>query len=219
MRPFTIVDCEQRTPEWFQARCGRVTGTCADAILAHGKKKGEESVQRRDLRIRKVLERITNLPIEDESRKPLWMQWGVDKELDGFSSYEAATGVLVRRTGFLAHVTLPIGCSLDGDVGDFRGLVSMKCPKPATHWGYYRNSLLLLEDYRPQVLHEMFVTGAEYTDLVSFDPRFPVDLQLVIRRVPRADLDLTAYELVLRLFLREVDDELAAMQALRTVAA
>lgn len=212
---FQIIDCEQRSQSWKAARAGRVTGTCAEAILAKGRKAGEESVQRRDLRVRLALERLNGVPIEDGYTNT-WMQWGVDKEADAFAAYEAATGHLVRRTGFLAHTELPIGCSLDGDIDEFTGLVSLKAPKSATHRGYLFDPQQLVADHVKQTLHELLVSDAQWSDFVSFDPRYPEPLQLVIVRVTReqAAPDLAAYELAMRQFLREVDDELSALQAL-----
>jgi hypothetical protein len=66
------------------------------------------------------------------------MQWGIDHEAEAFAAYEAESGNLVRRTGFLTHTDLLVGCSLDGDVEDFAGIVEIKCPKSATHYGYLK---------------------------------------------------------------------------------
>ena len=34
MKAFTVVDCEQKSPEWFAARVGRLTSTGAADMLA-----------------------------------------------------------------------------------------------------------------------------------------------------------------------------------------
>ena len=47
----------------------------------------------------------------------------------------------------------------------------------------------------------------------------PEGLQLFVRRVGRAEVDISAYELAVRLFLGEVDRELAEVQALAGAAA
>ncbi len=213
-KPYTIIDVDQRSPEWFAARAGRITGTCADAMLAQGRTKGTESVQKRDLRLRLVCERITGQPQEDYFKTPAWMEHGVEREPDAFSAYELHTRSLVRRTGFIAHNDLPIGCSLDGDVDDCTGIIELKCPKPSTHLRYLR-STGVPTDYLRQITHNLFVTGAEWCDFVSFDDRLGADLALVVRRIWRTDVDLAAYELALRLFLGEVEKEYAEVQALR----
>lgn len=226
-RPFTIIDCEQRSPEWRQARCGRITGTDADALLSKGKK-GEESYQRRDLRIRKALERITGV-VQDDDYQNRNMAYGVSREADARAAYEAARGVLVRQTGFIAHNTLPIGCSLDGDVDDCAGLVELKAPKSATHLSYLRaartpkaqaNPIIVIPvDYWRQLVHGLYVTGAQWADFVSFDDRLPDELQLLIVRVLRADVNIKAYDILLRNFLKEIDAEHDAILALKGQAA
>lgn len=213
MKPYTIIDCDQRSDHWKLARAGRITSTCADAILAKGKKAGEESVQRRDLRLRLCCEKLTGQPIDDGGYTNRWMERGVDLESDAFIAYEAEKGVLVRRTGFLTHNTQPIGCSLDGDVDDCVGVVELKCPKTATHVGYLRDPRVPT-DYLRQLTHHLLVTGAEWADFVSFDPLLPAAGQLVIRRVTRADVDLAGYQLALDLFLKEVDAEVESLAKL-----
>jgi len=61
---FTIIDAPQRSPEWYAARCGRLTGSAAGDMLARLKGNGEAAA-RRDLRMRLVLEILTGLPQED----------------------------------------------------------------------------------------------------------------------------------------------------------
>jgi hypothetical protein len=212
MRTFTVINAEQRSPEWFAARCGLLTGSCVADVFA--KIKTGEAAARRDLRMRLVVERLTGQPQED-GYVSKDMQRGTDLEPDAFAAYEAETGIVASRVGFLKHTTLAVGCSPDGVIDDFRGVLEVKCPRSANHLKYLRMVPQLYADYQYQVMHALFVTGAEYVDLASFDPRFPPDLRLAQVRIPRATVDLQAYELAIRLFLDEVDAELAAVLKLR----
>ncbi len=146
------------------------------------------------------------------------MQRGIDKEPDALAAYEAATGQLVQSTGFLSHNELPAGCSLDGHVGDFIGIVELKVPKSATHLRYLRSRTLPQEHFW-QVVHNLWVTNANWCDFVSFDDRFPAPLQLWRVRVAIEDVDLVAYDLALRLFLDEVAAEEADVRKLMEAAA
>jgi hypothetical protein len=141
------------------------------------------------------------------------MQWGIDHEADAFAAYEVQSGNLVRRTGFLEHADLMVGCSLDGDVEDFAGIVEIKCPKPATHYGYLKAGEVPA-GHKAQILHNLWVTGAAWCDFVSYDPRFPDGRRLFVRRVPRVDLDILAYAKCAEKFLAEVEAEVDAMTAL-----
>lgn len=215
---FQIVNVDQRSEDWFKARCGRLTSSVADVLFKEGKKKGEESYQRRDLRIRLALERITGRPQDEDTYVNAAMQRGIDREVDARLAYEAATGQLVREAGFLAHTAHLVGTSLDGYLGEFEGVVELKCPKSATHIGYLRNKALPPE-YLNQIRHHVWVSGAAWADFVSFDDRLPEHLQLVIYRVTREQLDIPGYEKAALAFLAEVEAEAAALQALRPVVA
>jgi hypothetical protein len=210
-RPFTVVDVEQRSNEWFAARCGRLTGSLASDMTAT-LKSGAEPACRRDLRLRLVCERLTGIPQEDGYINND-MRRGTELEPEAFAAYEAYAGELVERTGFLSHTELMVGCSLDGHVGDFEGIVELKAPRSATHLRYLRTGGLPVE-HKFQILHNLFVTGARWADFVSYDPRFPEPLRIFRVRVPRVEAEMHAYELMLRLFLREVDKELEAVSAL-----
>ena len=116
-------------------------------------------------------------------------------------------------TGFVAHDTLAAGCSPDGEVDGFTGVVELKCCSSATHLEFLETSCVP-RDHLIQLTHQIWVTGAQWGDYVSFDDRFPASLQLAIVRVARAELDLRLYELNVRAFLAEVDQALAALQGL-----
>ena len=210
-----IIDVEQRTPEWFAARLGRVTGSRASAVVA--KIKNGEAAARRDYRTELVVERLTGHR-DDDGFVSKDMQRGIDLEAAAFGAYEAQTGMLVRRTGFVQLGSLMAGCSLDGDVDNLTGIVEIKCPKMATHFGYLTSDRVPA-NHMPQIVHNLWVTGAAWCDFVSYDDRFPDELALVIRRV-MADPDAIAvYADEVQAFLAEVDrDEQAARARVRKVA-
>jgi putative phage-type endonuclease len=206
-----IHDVQQRTPEWHALRCGKVTGSAAHAILAIRKKGTGELAIRRDMRQRLVVERLTGIPANDLPYLPKDMQHGVDCEPEAFAAYEAQ-GALVMRVGFVEHDELMAGCSPDGSVNDFEGLIELKCPSSAVHMEYLKADAIP-EEYYAQLVHSLWITGAQWADFCSFDPRFPEPLRLFRKRLERSAVDLPAYELAVRLFLEEVDKEVHALQA------
>lgn len=210
-----IITTDQRTPDWYAARVGKFTASRAADMLATIKT--GEAAARRDLRVQLVVERLTGQPQEDPYINAV-MQRGIDKEADAFSAYEALTGNLASPVGFLAHDTLMAGCSPDGEVDDFKGLLELKCPKSATHLGYLK-SRTVPRDYLAQITHGLWITGAQFCDFLSFDDRFPLALQTFYVRVHRADVDLKAYELAAMVFLSEVDRDYAEVAKLAEVAA
>lgn len=204
---FTIIDSPQRSDEWFAARLGRLTGSRAADMLATIK--SGEAAARRDLRTQLVCERLTG-QVQEEPFINVAMQRGIDCEPLAFAAYEAHTGLLVERSGFLAHTTHMAGCSLDGHVSGFGGLIELKCPKSTTHLRYLRGGVVP-SDYMPQILHNLWITGAEWADFVSWDDRFPPEFQLFIKRVERNDELMDGYEKKALAFLAEVDAEVNAL--------
>jgi len=211
LRHFTAHTVEQRSDEWRALRAGRVTGSAADALLAERKRGAGELAVRRNLRNQLVVERLTGIPVED-SAKGAAVQRGIDSEASAFRAYEARTGQMVKRSGFLAHNTLAAGASLDGYVGDFAGILEMKCPNSATHLAYLMGGAVP-DDYRGQIFHNLYISGAAWCDFVSYDDRF-IDpaLRLFVVRVERDETQMKAYELMLRTFLSEVDAEVERVQ-------
>lgn len=203
---FAIIEAAQRTPEWVAARAGRLTGSRAHCVLTKPKKGADESVMRRDYRLQLVSERITGQAQESF----FWsddMQRGVDLEPVAFAMYEAQYGHMVRKTGFLQHTEYMAGCSLDGDINEFSGIIELKCPKMATHLTYLKKPNTLYDDYAAQVRHNLWITGAAWCDLISFDDRLPKPIQMMRLRCERYDVDVPGYQIEALKFLSEVENE------------
>lgn len=211
---FTIVEAEQRSDDWRKARAGRLTGSRAAAVFA--KIQTGEAAARRDLRLLLVCERLTGEP-QDDGYVSKEMQRGIDKEPEALGMYEAETGLVVRRTGFLAHNSLPVGCSLDGDIENFSGIVEVKVPKSATHLKWLRAGKVPFEHLH-QCLHGLWVSGASWCDFVSYDDRFPPHLQFFRVRMQRDESEIKAYIHGAMKFLAEVAVEVNEISALKVAA-
>jgi len=208
---FTVLGCEQRSEPWYAARAGRATGSRAADILA--RIKTGEAAARRDYRVQLAVEQLTGKPVEDGyvSKE---MQRGIDLEPAAFAAYEAHSGNIARKTGFLYADDLQVGCSLDGDVENFAGIVEVKCPKSATHVAYLKGQRVPPE-YVPQLTHNLWVSGAEWADIVSYDDRMPEGLQFFCKRLTRAEANIATYEAEVLRFLQEVQAEVEALTMLR----
>lgn len=214
-RTFTVIDAEQRTPLWYVARLGRLTGSCAGDMLAVVK--SGEAAARRNLRLRLVLERLTQRSQESEFVSPA-MQAGIEREEFAFRAYEALTGDVVVRVGFCQHDTLMAGCSPDGYLGDFAKLLSIKCRQPAAHYEFIRTGKIPADAYA-QMRHELWITGAADCDYFSWNPDFEPALQSRIVTVTRAEAGMDEYEKKALAFLADVDAEVLAMRTLASPAA
>lgn len=171
---------EQRTDEWFQERCGKVTASRIGDLMA--KTKTGYGASRANYMAELVAERLTGIPRAGFSNAAI--QHGIDTEPQARAMYELEAGVSVAETGFHDHPTLEgTGASPDGLVGD-DGLVEIKCPNTSTHIETLRGGAIDRK-YLLQMHWQMICTGREWCDFVSFDPRMPLEMQIFIQRVPR----------------------------------
>ena len=205
---FTISPHPQRSAAWLVARCGHLTGSRARAVLAVGRH--GESLMRAAYRHQLVSERYTGVPVADGFVSAA-MRRGLDQEPAAVRAYEAEMGARVMRTGFLVHPTVRAGCSLDGSVDDFDGILEIKNPNSATHLRTIQDGRLPAR-HRAQVTHNLWISGARYCDFVSFDDRCPSEARLLIVRVYATELDLAGYDAQAVAFLAEVEAELVAVR-------
>lgn len=213
-----VVDCVQRSEEWRLARCGHLTASRAHVILARGRK-GGDSLQRLQYRRQLIFERLTGIP--DEDGPPPFvstaMRRGVEKEPAARAAYALQTGRRVKVSGFIAHDELPIGCSLDGHVDEFTGIlrvpgvVEVKAPNTATHLDYLTSGRIPAR-YRAQLAHHLMITGAAWCDFVSFDDRLPAPMHLFVLRVGRDDVDVAGYTRAATQFAEELLADVRALE-------
>lgn len=196
---YTVIDCEQGTPEWHAARIGRVTGSKADVVMSEGKRKGEPSVQRANYCYELAEQRVTGEPAAQGFVSDA-MRWGTEHEPFARIAYEGMFNIDVEQTGFIRCDEAMVGCSLDGHVGAMSGIVEIKCPSLRVHIDYLKGGVLP-SAYRWQVVHNLLVTGAAWCDFVSYRPGF----RLFVVRAHAKDLPLDEYNNALTAFLAEVD--------------
>lgn len=219
MSRYIVCPALQGTPQWHLDRLGKATGSKADCVTAMDRTGKKEGATRANYRMDLVLERITGKPaaptfIENES-----MQWGTEQEPFSRMAYELLRDLTIQESGFVYLPDLAVGTSVDGFIVDNgrRGFWESKSPKSKNHYAYLKGKVLPAE-HAPQVIHGFYVTGAEFCDFQSFDPRMPEKLQTFIVRVEREEVatQIAEYERALLQFLLEVDAE---EQQLRLLAA
>jgi hypothetical protein len=71
------------------------------------------------------------------------------------------------------------------------------------------------QKYVTQMQWQMACTRRPWCDFVSYDPRLPEHLQLLIVRVPRDDKRIAELETEVRKFLAELDDKVTKLQELK----
>lgn len=170
-----ILELEQRSPEWYQARKGMPTASSFDRIITS---EGKPSKQRQKYLYELAGERLGG--IVDESYQSFAMLQGIEKEAEARALYELLNDP-VQQAGFCTSDCGSYGCSPDGLIGEDGGL-EIKCPLIYTHVEY----LLKCKDEMPidyfqQVQGSLFVTGRKWWDFVSYFPGLP---PLILREEP-----------------------------------
>lgn len=160
-----IHDVEQRSPQWFALRRGIPTASAFDRLLTPT---GKPSTQIDGLALEIVAEWLTGQT--DSIEATAYMQRGVELEPEARAWFELETGLTVREVGFVLTDDGKAGCSPDGLTD--RGLLEIKCPKPATHAEYIVKGGLPSK-YVPQVQGQLWVCEADLCHFVSYLPTRP----------------------------------------------
>ena len=201
---------EQGTTEWHAMRLGKVTASRIADVMSKGKGSAE-SAGVRNYRAQLVCERLTGQ--KEDSYINSAMQRGTDLEPMARECYEFLQGVTVDQIAFVDHPTVPMsGASPDGLVGD-DGLVEIKCPNTATHLDYLE-SISAPSNYILQMLWQMACTGRQWCDFVSYDPRLPEELQLLVVRYHRVDSEIQAIESAVTAFNSSIESKIANLKAI-----
>ena len=198
---------EQRNdPAWWAARLGKVTASRVADVIA--KTKSGFGAGRANYMADLVVERLTGQKASSFSNAA--MEWGTEQEPHARAAYSAKTGIMVEEAGFIDHPTVAMsGASPDGFAEE--GLIEVKCPNTATHLEYVLAELPPLK-YFTQMQWQMACTGRPWCDFVSFDPRLPERLQLLVVRVPRDDDYIAMLETEVKKFLAELNDNLNKLE-------
>jgi len=174
---------EQRSPEWFAARQGRVTGSMVGAIL------GLDPNCTRAEAMRRMVRAHQGLPSEFVGN--IATQWGQSHELEAKEAFEYDQGRTVQPASFVVDPARPwLGASPDGYVGD-DAVFECKCPfglrghaKPVSfktlsdqpHY-YAQMQIQMLVTGRPRCFFWQWTPHDEELTMVDFDQAW-VDVNL-----------------------------------------
>jgi len=175
-----ITTCEQGSPEWLEMRLGKVTASRIKEVLANGRGNAPSKMAESYM-IELVAEILTG------ESKPFFendaMRWGTETEDEARAVYSIRNSRFdVEEVAFIEHSEF-IGMSPDGLVGD-DGLLEIKCPNTTTQ---LKRALSddYSKDYKAQIQMQLWVSGRDWCDFVSFDPRLDCAAGYLEQRVYR----------------------------------
>jgi putative phage-type endonuclease len=169
----------QGSPEWFNARIGKITASRMADVMA--RTKTGPGAARKNYMAELLCQRLTGA--REDGYVNTAMQRGIDMEPMARSSYEMFKGVMVQEVGFINHPTIAnLGASPDGLVNG-KGSLEIKCPNTAQHIACIQSGKADPK-YFWQMQTQMICAEREWCDFASFDDRLPEELQLFVTRVP-----------------------------------
>jgi hypothetical protein len=194
-----ILDCEQRSPEWYAARRGIPTASEFGRIVTD--KRGDYAAGA-DTYINELLDEIVRPDAERGFTGNRHTQRGNELEPEARDLYAFVHDVVPATVGFILNDAGTLGCSPDSLIDPDGGL-EVKCPDGPTHLKWLRAGVVP-DEHRAQVHGSLIVTGRAWWDFISYCPPYPT---LEVRVVPDAYTDK------LRTHLARFLDELATARA------
>lgn len=219
-----FVTAEQRTPEWYQARLGKVTASEAKNVVAYSKRgtKNKETGElefpelesRKKYRQRLVTERVYGMAGVEEIYINDAMRWGMMNEGIARTQYKLFSENKVTEEGFCIYQIpdeatgelkdVMVGCSTDGLIND-DGNLEIKNLTPSNHLYEVVKHNDLPYQFRDQVQFQLMVTGRQFAHFVGYDSRAPRGIDLLGVHVDRDEDYINFLEEETFNFLEEVD--------------
>lgn len=145
----TILEVVQNTPEWFEVRRSRATGSNADILLTKGL----------DQALKANLKSFTG---------NYFTQRGHTLEPEAIEIYELLNGNTVARPGFVVNDRFPeVGCSPDGICGEY--LIEVKCFAEKRHTEIRRLKDIPFK-IMAQLQFNMMICELKVAKLVMYNP-------------------------------------------------
>lgn len=199
----------QGSDAWKALRLGKVTASRVADVVA--KTKTGISASRANYQAQLICERLTGV-VADSYTSPA-MANGTETEPEARSAYEFYESVTVTEVGFVVHPTIDAaGASPDGLVST-GGIVEIKCPQPAAHLETLIGQSVPGK-YLTQIMWQLACTGRPWADYVSYNPTFPENMRLFIKRVMRDDKRISELETEVAAFLLEMAVKLSQLTSL-----
>lgn len=181
----------QGDAQWLRDKAGKFSGSRFGALMSKTKS-GAPTAGRQNLITQLAIERLIGTCVETYSNAN--MAAGIEREPELIRAYEDDQLVVVTAVDFIQHPTLAFcGCSPDGTIDDDGGVEGKFRAAEALHFDVLRRGFIQ-SGYRWQIQGNLWVTGREWWDYVSYHPAFPDPFKLAIVRVERDEKAIAELE-------------------------
>ena len=178
-----LIDVDQRSPEWFEARKGNLTASQFGDWLT---KTGKVADSARLTAASKVMAEATGFP-DPPPFETDDMRRGVELEPEARDLFQKVTGMIVDQIGFAKSIHGHFGCSPDGLILSHGEGLEIKIPR-ASKLIQYIESDELPSEYKPQVHGSMAVLGCRRYHFFAWHPGYPFFHKIVERDQYTSDM-------------------------------
>ena len=180
---------KQGTEEWFEARRGQITASRFSAVLTNPRAKRDREAGNLSKTAMTYLYEIMAEVMTGQCRElsSAALTHGNIYESFAREEYELHTLREVEECGFIQLEGHSVGGSPDGLVGN-DGIIEIKCPYNTTNHIETLESQEAPKKYIAQIQGNLWVTGRQWCDYISFDPRISGDYEerkIIILRIER----------------------------------
>lgn len=172
----------QGSPEWFALRIGRLTNSQYPDLMPSEKARTKFTKTQLDILRRTAAEILTG-ESQEKTFTSAAMEHGTALEPEAREYIADQMMMNVRTCGFFEYSEY-IGGSPDGIIANGSGVLELKCPNSDTHLAYWLDPEELWNKYKWQLIGHIFVTGADFGFLASYDNRMPESKRMVAYELP-----------------------------------
>ena len=179
-----VVDEDREKLEaWLEQRHGCFTSSNFGKLMTRSKTKGEDfGITAMQYIFEVSAEVVGSYKPSFESRPT---DWGHDNEGLAVQAYERYAGEVVDYDSHrFVSMNEYVGGSPDGLVGS-KGVIEIKCPYDPSNHIKWMIADEIPKEHKWQVAGHCLVTGRDWCDFVSFDPRIEGPLRLFVKRYER----------------------------------
>ncbi len=180
-----ISEHEQGSPEWMLDRTGIPSASNFSKIFTTTLKSSTQAAVYMNALLAEFITGEKEQIFQTDA-----MARGIEMEVEARQAYEFVNEVSVMECGFcFKDADKMVGASPDGLVEGGQGILEIKVPKPSTHVGYLLAGKLP-STYFPQVHGQLWVTGRDWCDFISYSPGLP-NFEIRVERDPKIMADIT----------------------------
>lgn len=157
-----VIECDQNTQEWINARLGVITASSVHKIITPtGLESGQKDKYERQL----VAELIRGEQSQSFSGNA-FTERGHDMEQEAADYYKLLTGEEPQKVGFCLADDGVIGASPDRLIGEC-GILEIKTCLPEIMVDQYEQTTFHT-DHKPQTQCQLYVTGRDWVDTMIY---------------------------------------------------